>query len=133
MCARLHMARESHLAKDEVGTRHMLAAIRTFVNPADPTGLEQFTLQDAITVTPTAFWQCPKSLIRIRPVRGQRCGGAARPVPAMPDFKNAFGAKGQVRSAAPPHRHGAGLGRQSRKDAFLSRTSPAQSGPTGSW
>lgn len=118
------------LSKDKVGTRYVLAAVRTLVDPNDPKDLEQVhALQDAIKVTQkssgkfeVANWdQADQKKIRdALLVLAQFTSG----------FKNAFGAKGQV----DPVRHligtAAGWGGNPDKDATYLSFTPARNDGT---
>ncbi len=117
--------------RKKIGTRYMLAGIRTFVDPADPNDVKQVhALQDAIKVSQKSLgsfevpaWD-PASQKKVRDallVLGS----------TMPDFRNAFGAKGQV----DPVRHlvgtALGWGGNPDKDAFyLNVTPPKNDGAT---
>lgn len=108
----------------KVGTRYVLIAIRTLVDPNDPTDLDQVhALQDAIKVSQksTGTFDVPNwdqaSQKKIREallVLAQFTGG----------FKNAFGAKGQV----DPVRHligtASGWGGNPDKDATYLTSTP---------
>ena len=119
------------LTKDQVGTRYVLIAVRTLVDPSDPKDLDQVhALQDAIKVkqaSPGKFeipnWdQASQKQIR----------DALLLLAAHTDgFKNAFGAKGKV----DPIRHligtAAGWGGNPDKDAsYLSYDPPKNDGNT---
>jgi hypothetical protein len=113
------------LDKETIGTRYAMAAVRTLVDPADPKDLEQVhALQDAIKAeqaSPGTFdvpaWD-PAS---------QKKAREALLVLAttMPDFKNAFGKKGEV----DPVRHlvgtAAAWGGNPDKDATYLNITPA--------
>ena len=125
------------LSKEKVGTRYVVAAIRTLVDPADPKDLEQVRA-------------LPGCKIKVHPVQGgwrgfevRRTGirSARRSHPGRAadtglddytgDFKHAFGRKGQV----DPVRHliatAAGWGGNPDKDAtYLSVTPPKNDGTT---
>jgi hypothetical protein len=119
------------LNKDEVGTRYVMAAVRTLVDPSDPKDLDQVhALQDAIKVEqrgPGKFeipnWdQASQKQIR----------DALLVLAAHTDgFNNAFGAKVKV----DPIRHligtAAGWGGNPDKDAtYLSYNPPKDDGTT---
>ena len=119
------------LTKDQVGTRYVLIAVRTLVDPSDPKDLDQVhALQDAIKVklaSPGKFeipnWdQASQKQIR----------DALLLLAAHTDgFKNAFGAKGKV----DPIKHligtAAGWGGNPDKDAsYLSYDPPKNDGNT---
>jgi hypothetical protein len=84
------------LSRDKVGTRYVLVALRTLVDPSNPKDVEQVTaLQDAVKVdqkNPGRFevpnWD-QESQKKIR--EALKTLGAS-----MPDSKHAFGAKGEV-------------------------------------
>ncbi len=114
------------LTREQTGTRYVLVGIRTLVNPADPKDLgEVHALQDAIKVSqksPGTFevpnWE-PASQKKVRDallVLGS----------TMPDFRRAFGTKGQV----DPVRHligtAAGWGGNPDKDATYLNVTPAR-------
>ena len=119
------------LTKREIGTRYAVAAVRTFVDPANPGDLKQVhALQDAITVQqkqPGALdlpvWD-PVSQKKVRDallVLGS----------TMPDFRRAFGARDQV----DPIRHliGSALGwggNPDRDAIYLNVSVPENDGKT---
>lgn len=118
------------LSKDSVGTRYVLAAVRTLVNPLDPNDLKQVhALQDAITVNQQSagafdvpHWdQAAQKKIRTALLGLSEFTGG---------FKNAFGAKGQV----DPVRHliatAAGWGGNPDKDATYLSFNPARNDGT---
>jgi hypothetical protein len=119
------------LSRNQVGTRYVMAAVRTLVDPNDPKDLDQVhSLQDAIKVeqkSPGKFeipdWdQASQKQIRdALLLLAAHTGG----------FKNAFGAKGKV----DPVRHligtAAGWGGNPDKDAtYLSFNPPKNDGIT---
>jgi hypothetical protein len=119
------------LSRNQVGTRYVMAAVRTLVDPNDPKDLDQVhSLQDAIKVeqkSPGKFeipdWdQASQKQIRdALLLLAAHTGG----------FKNAFGAKGKV----DPVRHligtAAGWGGNPDKDAtYLSFNLPKNDGIT---
>lgn len=117
--------------REEIGTRYMLAGVRTLVDPADPADVHKVhALQDAIKAEQRgrgAFevprWESASQ----KKVRDALLVLAA----TMPDFKNAFGAKGQV----DPVRHligtAAGWGGNPDKDAtYLNVVPPRNDGNT---
>jgi hypothetical protein len=117
--------------KDKIGTRYMAAAIRTLVDPVDSKDVEQVhVLQDAIKVSQKGIGQfeIPKwDQASQKKVRDALLVLAA----TMPDFKNAFGARGQV----DPIRHSigtaSGWGGNPDKDAtYLNVTPPRNDGTT---
>jgi hypothetical protein len=119
------------LTKAQIGTRYAVAAVRTFVDPANPDDLQQVhALQDAMTVDqkqPGTLdlpeWD-PASQKKVRDallVLGS----------TMPDFRRAFGAKDQV----DPIRHlvgtALGWGGNPDKDAiYLNVSVPRNDGKT---
>lgn len=118
-------------SKARAGTRYLIAAVRTFVNPAVPKDLEQVhALQDAITVSQKAAgnFEVPAwDLESQKKVRDALLVLGS----TVPDFKNAFGAKGQV----DPVRHlvgtALGWGGNPDKDAvYLNVTPPKNDGTT---
>jgi hypothetical protein len=118
-------------AKEEIGTRYMVAAIRTLVDPANPKDVEQVhALQDAIKVSQkgTGTFEVPNwDQASQKKVRDALLVLAS----TIPDFKNAFGTKAQV----DPIRHligtAAGWGGNPDKDAtYLNITPPKNDGTT---
>jgi hypothetical protein len=118
------------LSKDKVGTRYVVAAIRTLVDPADPKDVEQVHgLQDAIKVSQkaTGAFEAPDwdqaSQKKVRDallVLGS----------TIPDFKKAFGTKAEV----DPIRHligsAVGWGGNPDKDAIYLNVTPAKNDGT---
>ena len=116
--------------KDKVGTRYMMAAVRTLVNPADPKDIEQVhALQDAIKANQKSSgkFEAPNwdkaSQKEIRDALlhlNNHMGG----------FAHAFGAKGSV----DPVRHligtAAGWGGNPDKDASYLSITPAKNDGT---
>ena len=117
--------------KEKVGTRYVLIGVRTLIDPKDPKDVEQVhALQDAMKLRQdnVGKFEIPKwdatSQKKVRNallVLGE----------TMPDFKGAFGAKGQV----DPIRHligtAAGWGGNPDKDAtYLNVTPPNNDGHT---
>jgi hypothetical protein len=116
--------------KKKVGTRYVLIAVRTLVDPNDPKDIEQVhVLQDGIRATqksPGSFevpnWDqaSQKKIREALLVLGQFTGG----------FKNAFGTKGQV----DPVRHligtAAGWGGNPDKDATYLGVTPEKNDGT---
>jgi hypothetical protein len=113
-------------SKEDIGTRYLVVAIRTLVDPADPEDLKKVhALQDAIKVEQAApgkfevpHWD-PVSQKKVRDallVLGS----------TMPDFKNAFGTK----NAVDPVRHligtALGWGGNADKDATYLNITPAK-------
>jgi hypothetical protein len=118
------------LSKDKVGTRYVLAAIRTLVDPANPKDVEEVHgLQDAIKVSQKAAgaFEAPDwdqtSQKKVRDallVLGS----------TIPDFKKAFGTKAEV----DPIRHligtAMGWGGNPDKDAIYLSVTPAKNDGT---
>lgn len=84
------------LSKDKIGTRYVLAGIRTLVNPEDSNDVQQVhALQDAIEVSQKNLgsFEVPKwDLASQKKVREALVVLAS----TLPDMKGAFGPKGQV-------------------------------------
>ncbi len=117
--------------RQKAGTRYMLIALRTLVNPDDPADIAQVhALQDASTLTqsqPGSFEVPNWDPVSQKKVRDALLVLAS----TIPDFKNAFGSKDQV----DPIRHlvgtAAGWGGNPDKDAFyLNVTPPNNDGKT---
>ena len=112
--------------RDKVGTRYMAAAVRTLVDPADPTDVAQVrALQDAIKVEQNGAgrFEVPNwDQASQKKVRDALLVLAT----TIPDFKNAFGTKEQV----DPIRHligtAAGWGGNPDKDATYLNITPAK-------
>ena len=118
------------LSKDKVGTRYVVAAIRTLVDPADPKDVEEVHgLQDAIKVSQkaTGAFEAPDwdqaSQKKVRDallVLGS----------TIPDFKKAFGTRADV----DPIRHligtAMGWGGNPDKDAIYLNVTPANNDGT---
>jgi hypothetical protein len=114
------------LDKDKIGTRYVLIGIRTLVDRADPNDVKQVhALQDAIKVSQrdagkfeVPNWD-PTSQKKVRDALLVLAS-------TIPDFKNAFGAKGDV----DPIRHlivtAAGWGGNPDKDATYLAVTPAK-------
>ncbi len=119
------------LNRDQVGTRYVMVAVRTLVDPADPKDLDQVhALQDAIKSEQTSsgkFGIPDWDQVSQKQVRDALLLLAAH----TGGFKNAFGAKGQV----DPVRHligtAAGWGGNPDRDAtYLSYDPPKNDGRT---
>ncbi|HUO00774.1 MAG TPA: DUF1254 domain-containing protein [Bradyrhizobium sp.] len=119
------------LNRDEVGTRYVMVAVRTLVDPSDPKDLDQVHgLQDAIKVEQTSSgkFEIPDwDHASQKQVRDALLVLAAH----TDGFRNAFGAKGEV----DPIRHligtAAGWGGNPDKDAtYLSYAPPKNDGTT---
>ena len=112
--------------KEKVGTRYMVVAIRTLVNPADPKDVEQVhALQDAIKVSQkgTGKFEIPNwDAASQKKVRDALLVLGS----TMPDFKKAFGTKDQI----DPVRHlvatAAAWGGNPDKDATYLNITPAK-------
>lgn len=82
--------------KEKVGTRYVMIGLRTLVNPEDPKDVEQVhALQDAVKITqasPGRFETPNWDEASQKRVRDALLVLAS----TLPDFKGAFGAKGQV-------------------------------------
>jgi len=127
----IHGAGSNTFAKDLIGTRYMLAAVRTLANPGDERDLEAArALQQQVAVAPRALgfhdvpnWD-PESLARVRDalkVLGQD----------LPDFKRTFGLRTQV----DPVRHLIGTatgwgGNPEREAMYINVTPPRNDGET---
>ena len=119
------------LTKNKVGTRYVAVAIRTLVDPANEKDIrEVHALQDAITVSqknPGQFEAPDWDQASQKKVRDALLVLAT----TVPDFRKAFGTKGQV----DPVRHligtAAGWGGNPDKDAiYLNITPPKNDGAT---
>lgn len=122
----------STFTKEQVGTRYVIAGIRTFVNPADPKDVEAVhALQDAIKAEqpggPGKF-----AIPQWDPVSQKKVRDALLVLAStMPNFNKAFGA----RDAVDPIRHlvasAAAWGGNPDKDAtYLNITPPKNDGKT---
>jgi hypothetical protein len=111
--------------EDNIGTRYMVIAIRTLVNPAEPKDVEQVhALQDAISVSQkgTAKFELPNwDAASQKKVRDALLVLGS----TLPDFKKSFGTKDQV----DPVRHlvatAAAWGGNPDKDATYLNITPA--------
>ncbi|CAN7674810.1 DUF1254 domain-containing protein [Mesorhizobium sp. LjRoot246] len=117
----------STFTKDQVGTRYLAIAIRTFVDPADPKDVEQVhALQDAIKIDkpggPGKFDVLDWDQASQKKVRDALLVLAT----TMSDFNRAFGSKDEV----DPVRHliasAAAWGGNPDKDATYLNTTPAK-------
>jgi hypothetical protein len=117
----------STFTKEQVGTRYMVIAIRTFVDPTDPKDVEQVhALQDAIKIDqiggPGKFDAPDWDQASQKKVRDALLVLAT----TMPDFNKAFGSKGEV----DPVRHlvasAAAWGGNPDKDATYLNITPAK-------
>nr|WP_200994528.1 DUF1254 domain-containing protein [Rhizobium rhizogenes]QCL09884.1 hypothetical protein pC5.8b_394 [Rhizobium rhizogenes] len=87
----------STFTKEQVGTRYLAIAIRTFVDPSDPKDVDQVhALQDAIKIDQSGGpgkFEAPKwDLASQKKVRDALLSLAT----TMPDFNKAFGSKAEV-------------------------------------
>ena len=112
--------------RKKVGTRYVLIALRTLVDPADPKDIAQVhSLQDAVKVKQASAgrWEVPNW----DPSSQKKVRDALLALGStIPDFKNAFGAKGQV----DPVRHligtAVGWGGNPDKEAVYLNVTPAK-------
>lgn len=119
------------LTRKEIGTRYAVAAVRTFVDPANPDDLKQVhALQDAITIQQKQPGTL--DLPEWDPVSQKTVRDALLVLGStMPDFRRAFGARNQV----DPIRHlvgtALGWGGNPDKDAiYLNVSVPRNDGKT---
>jgi len=119
------------LTRENVGTRYAVVGVRTLVDPASPEDIKQVhTLQDAIQVSQKApgALQLPDW----DPASQKKVRDALLVLQStLPDYKGAFGKKGEV----DPVRHllgtAAGWGGNPEKDAtYLNVTPPKNDGKT---
>jgi len=119
------------VTKDQIGTRYVLAGIRTFVDPMDPADLQRaHTLQDAIKVeqASSGSFDIPNwDTASQKKVRDALLVLAT----TLPDTKGMFGTKGKV----DPVRHligtASGWGGNPEKDAtYVTVTPPKNDGKT---
>ncbi|MGX1808967.1 DUF1254 domain-containing protein [Nocardia sp. NPDC055321] len=117
--------------RDTIGTRYMLAGIRTFADPTNPADLDTVhQLQDAITVEQKA-----KGSFEI-PQWDRDSQNAVRDAllalaSTLPDTRNAFGPKGQVDEVRHLITAASAWGGNPEKDAlYLNVTPPDNSGRT---
>ncbi|WP_345815182.1 DUF1254 domain-containing protein [Paraburkholderia sp. PREW-6R] len=119
------------LTRENVGTRYVVVAIRTLVDPASPTDIEQVhNLQDAIAVSQSA----PGALQMPAwdPVSQKKVREALLVLAStIPDFKGAFGRKGEVDPVRRLVGAAAAWGGNPDKDAtYLNFTPPKNDGKT---
>ena len=118
------------ISKDKVGTRYVVVAIRTLVDPKDPKDIEQVhALQDAIKVSQERSGSL--ELPNWDPVSQKNVRDALLVLGStMPDSKKAFGTKSEV----DPVRHlvgtALGWGGNSEKDATYLNIFPAKNDGT---
>jgi len=114
------------LTKEKVGTRYVLAAIRTLVNPEDPQDIQEVhRLQDAITVgqKSSGSFEVPKW----DPVSQKKVRDALVALGStLPDMKHAFGAKGQVDAVRYVIGSASAWGGNPDKDAIYLNVTPKQ-------
>lgn len=119
------------LAKEQIGTRYVMAGIRAFVDPANPKDLDQVhVLQDAIRVSQKSpgTWEAPNwDQASQKKVRDALLVLAS----TLPDTKRMFGSRDQ----ADPIRHligsATGWGGNPEKDAmYLTVVPPENDGKT---
>lgn len=118
------------IRKDDVGTRYVVVAIRTLVDPMDPQDIAQVhKLQDAIQVSQAKGGQF--TLPSWDPASQKKVRDALLVLgTTMPDFKHAFGTKDEV----DPVRHlvgtAMGWGGNPDKDAMYLNITPANNDGT---
>jgi hypothetical protein len=114
------------LTKEKIGTRYVLAAIRTLASPDDPQGVEQVhALQDAIKVSQTSpgTFEVPKW----DPASQKKVRDALVVLGStLPDMKHAFGPKGQVDPVRYLIGSAAAWGGNPDKDAIYLNVTPAR-------
>lgn len=118
------------LTRENVGTRYVVAAVRTLVNPADPKDVRQVhSLQDAIKASQPASgkWEAPNwDLASQKTIRDALLVLAS----TVDGFRGAFGRKGEV----DPVRHllgtAAGWGGNPDKDAVYIGKNPEKNDGT---
>jgi hypothetical protein len=114
------------LTKATVGTRYVMAGIRTLVNPADPKDVQQVhALQDQIKVSQAASgkWEAPNW----DQVSQKKVRDALLVLSSTTDgFKNAFGKKGEVDPVLHLIGTAAGWGGNPDKDASYLGVEPAK-------
>jgi hypothetical protein len=114
------------LTKDKIGTRYVMAGVRTLINPEDPQDVQQVhLLQDAIKVSqksPGTFeipkWD-PASQKRVREALVALSS-------TLPDMKHAFGLKNQVDPVRFLLASAAAWGGNPDKDAIYLNVTPKQ-------
>jgi hypothetical protein len=119
------------LTRDKVGTRYVVAAVRTLVDPNDPKDMEQVhALQDAIGVSQKGGpgkWEVPEwDQASQKKVRDALLVLAS----TSEGFKGAFGPKGKTDPVARLMGAAAGWGGNPDKDATYLSVTPAQSDGT---
>jgi len=118
------------LTRQTVGTRYVAVAIRTLVDPNDPEDVKKVhALQDAIKVSQkgTGKFEVPNwDPASQRKVREALLGLAA----VIPDFRGAFGKKGEVDPVRRLAGAAAGWGGNPDKDAVYLSVTPAKNDGT---
>jgi len=119
------------LSKEKIGTRYVLAAVRTLVDPNDPKDIEQVhALQDAIKVQqpggPGRFEVPNWDPASQKKVREALLALAA----TLPDSKNAFGARGEVDPVRRLVCAASAWGGNPEKDALYLNFTPAKNDGT---
>lgn len=114
------------LTKDKIGTRYVIVALRTLVNPEDPKDVEDVhKLQDAVTVAQKSpgAWEMPKwdkaSQDKVR-------AALITLASTLPDMKGAFGPKAQVDPVHYLIGSAAAWGGNPNKDAIYLNVTPKQ-------
>jgi hypothetical protein len=111
--------------KDKVGTRYVLVALRTLVDPNDPRDIaEVHALQDAVKVSQAGAgkWEVPNW----DPVSQKKVRDALLTLGStVTGFRNAFGARGQVDPVMHLIGSAAGWGGNPDKDATYLNVAPA--------
>lgn len=114
------------LTKDKIGTRYVLAGVRTLVNPEDPQDVQAVhALQDAIKVSQNSpgTFEIPKW----DPASQKKIREALLVLNStLPDLKHAFGAKGQVDPVRYLIGSGAAWGGNPDRDAIYLTITPAK-------
>lgn len=119
------------LTREQVGTRYVIAAIRTLVDPGDPKDVAAVhALQDAIKVSqpggPGKF-----EIPNWDPVSQKKVRDALLALSSTtPDFKNAFGKKGEVDPVARLLGAAAAWGGNPDKDAIYLNVAPPRNDGT---
>lgn len=118
------------LTKDKIGTRYVLAAIRTLVKPEDAQDVQEVhRLQDAITVSQKSAgsFDVPKW----DPASQKKVRDALVALSStLPDMKHAFGAKGEVDPVRYVIGSAAAWGGNPDKDAVYLNVTPKQNDGT---
>lgn len=115
--------------RDKIGTRYMIAAVRTFVDPNNPADVDAVhKLQDAITIK-----QNSKGTFEIpqwdKPSQDKVRDALLTLATTLPDTKNSFGPRGQVDEVRHLITSASAWGGNPEKDAlYLNVTPPDNSG-----